>query len=462
MNDVKPPPDLVPGLEDFWAPEAETEESIAKMVEGDPHFAHTRRARFGVGVVYQGPWETMHDGVCIAVRRNACALRRAGFPVFLSSLTHTHWNRGFVEKSFHFELPPEVLDEVGHLTDMQHSKTIARIVHFVPTTNFLAEQDRPSIAGADVKDVMLTRTMAYMALEYDHFPEYWVHVWNKFGRILVPCEKNKRDLEAAGVKAAIDVIPHPMAFRDPMGKVRTSYSPFAGGSDNIVRFLHVGKWEPRKNQHMMIGGFLHAFEPGQGSPTLTIHSKPFWGVEGYPCTPEESRYQWLQDEDVKANGWTQESYDKHILVNWNELKTRQEMADMYAAHHVYVSPGRAEGFDLCAFDGKVAGHLMVYVPNGGPEDFATDTDVRVMVDVASRPPKQYNAPKGVMWPDPTAAEYAHAFQNAVEKIATSLTPFDRRPYRLDAVGKKLAASVLALARDHDLDVERLDSEHEGK
>lgn len=446
MTDQTPAhPDVMPGFEHFWAPAPETENSLEQVVqESESHFGQSRRAKYELGVVYNGPWETLNDGVCIAVRRNACALRRAGMPVFLSSLTHKHWNRGIVESSFHHELPPAVLAEVGHLTECEHEKTLARVLHFVPTTDFLVQQTRPSIAGMDVTDVMLSRTIAYMALEMDTFPGFWIESFNKLGRIVVPCEKSKADLTKAGVACGVEVIPHPMMVLDPMRKARPAPRQQA-------RFLHVGKWEPRKNQHKLIGAFLRAFEPG--SPNfLHLHCKPFWGAKPYPVTFDESRHLWLETAVVRQRGWNRQTFEKHVTCTWNVTLPRDALCEMYSRSNIYVSSGRSEGFDLCAFDAKVAGHVMVHMDYGGPSDFATATDVAVLFEKYAQPPQGYLLPDSTLWPAPTVIEYSNALCEASQFIlsAEPVHPFDSARYRIDAVGSQLLDVVRSLAKDHDL------------
>lgn len=437
-------PDLIPGFEEFWAPGSDTPDTLEKEVLERPVFSKGRAALYPRGVVYNGPWETMNDGVCVAVRRNACALRRQGVPVFLASLTHTHWNRGYVEKSFYHELPPSVLQEINHLTECEHEKTLARFLHFVPTSGFLGQQEQFPMGGEEIKRLLLTRTIAYMALEWDKFPADWVRVFNRFGRIAVPCARNKRDLEAAGVVRSIDIIPHAMGLQDPMRQVKAKWT---GGP---VRFLHVGKWEPRKNQHTMLGGFLSAFDPSD-EVFLTLHCKPFWGARDYPTTADASRHYWLEKDDIKAKGWTRETFAQHVKFSWAVTLTRDEMCEMYRGHHVYVSSGRAEGFDLCAFDGKVAGHVVVHVGHGGTEDYTNGSDVYVQYDTITAPPKGYQAPDGTLWPEPTANDYAVALRHARTNVRGPCEKFDAKPYKIDAIGKLLEASVRALAKDHDIE-----------
>ena len=148
-----------------------------------PKFGLSHEQGLPYGITYRGPWETANDGVCIAVRRNACALRRAGIPVFLTSFSHMHWNNGIAENAFYKDLPRSVLDEVDHLTEPKHRLTVGWIEHFVPTLEKLIGVTRPQGTAADpkIKARMLKSTAAYIALEHESLPQQWVELLDRFG-----------------------------------------------------------------------------------------------------------------------------------------------------------------------------------------------------------------------------------------------------------------------------------------
>lgn len=443
-------PELIPGLEEFWAPDESVGALQQEVQKLPPRFAASRRLPHEYGVVYRGAFETLADGVCTAVRRNACALRRAKMPVFLSSLTHSHANNGFYERCYYCELPKAVIDEVGHLTDLTHERTVAVIHHFVPSLDALWGITRAGSGGghAEARKILLKRTAAYVALESDTIPSQWISALEMFSRILVPCDSNAEWLRKAGVTIPVHTVVHPIGLRDPIR--HALIQPYKEGA---FRFLHVGKWEPRKNQHAVLGAFLQAFtilDP----VTLTLKCNAFWRTTGcYPTDAEESIRYWLGNDNVRANGWTGDNVHDKIAVIWDKRYSRQEMVDLYCRHHAYVQSGRAEGFDLCSLDAKCAGLRIVGVGWGGPSQFMGPEDIWINYTEKKAPSKHYEAaPAGTLWPAPTIEQYATALRTAFELKLEKLPAFDVNPYKIDTVGATLRKIVEEMAKEIGVDL----------
>lgn len=451
-------PDLVPGLEDFWAPD-ESLDGIEREVEKlPPKFAVGRSVPNLYGVVYRGPYETLADGVCTAVRRNACALRRANVPTFLQSRGHFHWNTGVVERAYYADLPPALRAEIDHLVEPKHERTVAWIEHFVPTLDTLIALTSAGRLGVDaaLKPKVLKSTAAYIAIEHGNLPESWVERLNMYGRVIVPCQANKRWLEESGLSVPMDVIPHPLGLKDPMRAVKSQYR---GGT---FRILHVGKWEPRKGQHMAIGGFLEAFRPDE-DVQLVLKCNPYWNAPDYPRDVLESLKYWLGPDAAprfrNASGWTLESASNHIRVIWKMLYTREEMAKLYGACHAYLQSGLSEGFDLGCLDAKVAGLRVAGVGYGGPADFMTGDDewIKYSFLLMAPPAKQYRMPEAVRWPDPSIFGYSDAMRKLYERRHEPVVAFDVRPFLLDSVGQQLRAVCVELAKNVDVDLSQVEA-----
>jgi glycosyltransferase involved in cell wall biosynthesis len=449
-------PDLIPGLEDFWSPD-ESLESIEQEVEKlPPKYATGRALPNDYGVVYRGPFETMSDGVCIAVRRNAFALRRAKLPVFLQSRGHLHWNDGIVERTYYGELPAALRAEVDHITEPKHARTVVWFEHFVPTLDLLIALTSPSPLGGDAQSKALTlkSTVAYVAIEHSVLPSSWVDRFNMFARVLVPCQANRDWLIGSGVTVPVDVVPHPLGLKDPMRSVKAQYK---GGT---FRFLHVGKWEPRKAQHRMLGGFLLAFKPGD-DVQLVLKCNPYWNADDYPRDVLTSLQRLLKPgnpEFNNPNGWTVESASKCIRVIWNMLFTREEMAKLYGVCHAYVQSGLTEGFDLACLDAKVAGLRVAGVGWGGPKDFLHPVDdLCIPWEGFALPPKGYRCPEGVTWPDPKFDDYAMSMSVAYDRRSRPVVLFDATPYLIDAVGAKLRAVATEMASTIGVDLSTVEA-----
>jgi glycosyltransferase involved in cell wall biosynthesis len=216
----------------------------------------------------------------------------------------------------------------------------------------------------------------------------------------------------------------------------------------------VGKWEPRKNQHVLIGAFLNAFSP-EDDVELVLKVTPYWRADGYPPTAEASIGLWAKRFDSK---WSAEQIARHVKVIWNEHLSRQDMSELYASCHAYVQSGRSEGFDLCALDAKVAGLRLVGVFWGGPSQFQTESDITVPWIDRRPPPAGYNAPEGVSWPAPSIDMYANALRMSFSVKLAKVPEFDVRPYMIDAVGAQLRETCRQLAAYVGVDLSDLKAE----
>jgi glycosyltransferase involved in cell wall biosynthesis len=441
------PPDIIPGLAEFWTPDESLEALEKDVLRKPPKFSLSKQAQYPFGITYRGPWETMHDGVCIAVRRNACALRRSKLPVFLQSFSFQHWNRGTPQSSFYKDLPPAVIDEVDHLTDLHHERNVATIHHFVPSTaNLLAQTSPGGIPGGeDIRKSMLKRTAAYVALEHDKIPKQWIECFGSFACVIVPCTANERWLAESGIDVPVHVVPHPMALRDPIRSVQSKYT---GGT---FRFLHVGKWEPRKNQHAAIGAFLSEFNPTD-DVQMVLKCTAYWTGKDYPHNVSESVMHWLKSPSVIARGWTGSNVSRFINVTWNRSLPREELAELYRSCHAYLQIGRSEGFDLPAFDARVAGLRLVAMAWGGPAGFVGDDDVIIEYENFSAPPAAYNAPEGTLWPHPAMGAIGWAMRRAFICKETPPRPIDATLYTIDAIGAKLRSIVEPIAATVGVDL----------
>ena len=83
------------GLEEFAVAEGSELSAEQEIARGD-YWKPGTPAKHKHGIAYKAPWETLYDGVCIAARRHARALRLTGIPVFLMSDSFTHANQGVV------------------------------------------------------------------------------------------------------------------------------------------------------------------------------------------------------------------------------------------------------------------------------------------------------------------------------------------------------------------------------
>ena len=447
-------------------PELSDEALIKETIAQAPLFAPSKEAQYPFGIVYKAPWETEYDGVAIAARRAACAIRRTGVPVFLQSENHMFIKDGIVRRVIYSELPDDVLHEIDHISDIQHRQTVLTVRHVVPTKSKLESILYPREICAESKEFreLFRKTLVlYSAWEHNVIEKDIVKLLNFFGRLWVPCRDNKRWLEASGVDASkIEVMPHPLALRDPMRSTKRSTTP------RPYRFLNISKWEPRKAQHDLIGGFLIAFKPAD-DVQLVMKANPFARIPGtYPESPGESLKQWLKDSRVKEQGWTTENISPRVEILWprkeegfagttcqrQTVLTRKQMAVLYAQCDCYVSAGRCEGFDLPAFDAKVMGLQLIAPLFGGPKDFLTmsDTILGQFKDISYKPEPWYMAPEECRWASHNELDVALAMREAYETRKQIHLPFPAESYSIDVIGKRMRESLNKLAAELGFDL----------
>jgi glycosyltransferase involved in cell wall biosynthesis len=425
-----------------WEQFAVSGENTIVPREDEASFAvATQPAEREYAVIYKGPYEDEFDGVCSAVRRHANALLEAGVPTVLQSRTHTMTVGGVRSHATFADLTPAVQQEIDRVTRTSFSKTLLVVHHVVPTLDILLNIAYPvHMAQVDENAVEAYRKASFLmlAFEGDRVTSQVAKVLNLFGEIWVPCEQNRQMLKHSGVTAEIVVIPHPYKPGDSMVTVE----PSKRSPTNPLKLLSVGKWEPRKDQHTMIGAFLMAFSP-KDAPRLIIKTSDFGAWQDYSAGATESVLQWMSHPVIGAK-WTAEQAGNHVFTI-RERMPREQLARMYAECVVYVSPGRAEGFDLPAFDAKLVGLPMVHVGYGGTADFA-DPETDLQVHDADTPMvpvhKQYSTLAGAQWSGYTPEAMAAAMRRAVAHALAGATK--RRDVR--ALERFSVASVGRLMR----------------
>jgi glycosyltransferase involved in cell wall biosynthesis len=421
--------------------EDESASALVRQIqqEGD-HFKPGREAQALYGIAYVGSWENYHDGMGVAVRRHAVALAMTGVPLILQSETFTHSNLGVRTQLDFRDLPPVVEREVGHLFQINCSCISLIIRHTVAAIRNLESASHPfgmRFMSEEYLKTFLGRTVICCPVEENKLSEHKVKCLNMVGQVWVCSEAAAEWLGSSGVDPnKIRVIPHPFYGKDPVANVVPKKNKDA------FQFMSLGKWEPRKAQHTLIGGFLQEFSPRE-NVRLLLKSAPFSVFRNYPSEPDRSIAVWLRDPKVKAKGWSTDNVGERLIVKWHETVSRKKLADLYADSDVYVSTGRAEGFDLPAFDAKLAGLRLVHAASGGPWMYRTDEDILINGPEEKCHPG-YNFELST-WAGFTAADVGVALREAYLGRNEPIEPFDREPFRMRAVGEIMRAACEELA-----------------
>lgn len=414
--------ELVKQLSSYAAPQGLLDDygnivQAAPVVENLQHdyVAVGEPALFPGGVVFKSHWKASADGMAVHSRATARALALAGIPTKLEPIGRSlllddeldedarrvAWMSGMSLGTVHCNLVQTIFSDPDYLNN----------VCLPPGARFGGQ--------AQGEEQVLRNTIVYTSWERDRVHPKIVSVLNRMAEVWVPCQQNAQAFQESGVER-LRIIPYgydPEAWSlaEPRGR-----TPVPDGK----RFYMIGKWEPRKNQHAVIGAFLQAFTP-KDKASLYIKTGSFgadWA--SYPL-PKEGLEFWSRSSVVKAQGWTAEAINKRVRIHQERI-TDAALRDIHRTNNIYVSASCGEAVNIPAFESKVAGNRMIYVPWGGPADFAEESDVRVAYDMKPVHP-------GYNWPEKDALWAQPLMKSLVESMQAVTVKSERRvPYNLEA------------------------------
>ena len=429
---------LYTGMND---PDRPLERPEPRPGELDGYAAPGTDAQVEVGVLYRGDHETLDDGVCRAVRLHARALHDAGLPVRLQTIANLvrYGDERFLAGSD--MLLPEVLAQVEPMRKLTVARAGIVVVHAAVWSAMglwrIALPIHVQREGENYVESLLRRTILCMPWERSVCSEDLAAAMNRLGQVWLACRANVDAFVSSGVEASrIRLVP--MAY-DPNALVCRLVSPVRSGK----RFYTIGKWEPRKGHHNLIGAFLLAHRP-EHAATLMLKTHGFGVWDRYPKDAEESIRTWLEDEHVRENGWNGTNVGSRLRVE-ERVFTDAQIARLHEINNIYVSASHAEQWDYPAFDALCAGNQLVHVGYGASADYAPDTAIQV-------PWEPGPVHLGYHWE--SQARWAHYSVVALEDALRKAVPPARRivPPSLERcsqrnVGAQMRACVLELAAE---------------
>jgi len=405
-------------------------------------FAHSHDPALDTGVDYSGPYETPYDGIGEAVRRHASALDGAGIPVFLTT-------SGGLRGRRYQDLEPHVRKRIDPLTICRYKAPLLRVFHAIlgRSTIHRAVFPRSQIELKPGELRRLQQTTIVMTVHERLAPDPELRdlakLLNLVAEVWVPCSRNRRVLIDSGVaQDRIHVVPHPYDPDDlPLFDQGLRQAKQLDSPGRPFQFFNCGKWEPRKGQHELIGAFLQAFSP-VNNVRLALKTSAFGKWKEYSEGPVQSVLYWLERDVVKARGWTYQNAQRAFTFIIDSVP-RETLVAMHCQSDCYVSASRAEGFDLPAFDAKLAGKRMVYVRSGGPEDFSTSGDIAVESTPLDAVNPQYNW-EGAKWSGHTVEALRDALLQAVLQRGVSTERTIPSKYSPESVGALMRSRVEAV------------------
>jgi len=396
-----------------------------------------------VGIVYQAGWEPLADGMARHARAASRALAHAGFPVSLRSLPIT-------KMKLEGDIEPSVVAEIDHLRKTSIARAPVAIRQVVLHSHQFLEAVVSPLgsrwSGFQDELSVYRSTIVYTSWERSTVHPELVEVLNRCGRVWVPCQMNKRVFEAAGVKR-VDVIPCPY---DPgVGASRLSAPRGSESVPGGKRFYAIGKWEPRKNYHALIGAFLSEFRQDERA-SLFVKTHEWGAWRDYPNV-EQSLEWWLSVKEVADNGWTKENYSQKLRIATKKLSD-EKLLELHRLNNIYVTCSHGEAWDLPAFDARAAGNRLVYTGYGGAEDYAGEEDMRIALHqlIAGKPDLEpvhsgYGWEPTAMWATCTIAEIRAALRLASPPRRRVHPPDLYRRFGFPTVGREMSESIARLS-----------------
>ena len=391
-----------------------------------------------IGVNYYAPWRSAFDGLGEHSRRSVVALAGSGLPVALRPLADPR----FLVDS---DVDPNVIRQVDWLRRISFSKVPVAIHHMIiQHPRQLEYQVCPPgarLSGFEAERAVYAASIVYTSWERSSVSRELAEILNRVGRVWVPCEANREAFDRAGVRADVVPCPYDPRVHGP-SKIGAPY-----GSESVPegkRFYAIGKWEPRKNYHALIGAFLQAFKPEERA-SLFIKTGSWGKWENYP-SPEESLAWWAS----RCPLWTPQMIRQRVRVS-SRMVSASDITELHRVNNIYVSVSRGEAWDLPAFDAVAAGNTLVHTGYGGSQEYAPEKSVWI--------PWSFEAVKQPEYGWEPDAEWAVAMEHAIAQSLRMAEPPTARVHypRLNrylsaAVGQRMRGLVLAFAAGLNADV----------
>lgn len=427
------------GSESYRKPQEHEKELLDPS---ENYFQTSTPAEHPYGILYQGEFETPSDGTAQAVRLHATALAATGVPLILRSFSGVVVSALGVAEPVHVAgMPPEVEADVGHLLNTDIAAFRPCIKHVVirsaehcrqllmPRGAIPLEADNIEAQMA-MRDGIYDNTIVYSVWERDRIDPGIAQHLARVKQCWVPCSHNQRMLVASGVPAdRVHVVPHP--YRDT-DMIHVCTKRPANYHKGWRRFYSIGRWEPRKGFGKLISAFLTAFTP-EDKVSLTIKYSGSGNWPGYEQPQDLAML--AAFSGAAANGWTYDNLRERVTILDGRLK-RSMIVKLHHENNIYVSASHGEAWGIPAFEAKLAGNALVYVPYGGIADFATDSDIAVPYKLGPVDPS-YKWEHGSQWADYEMGDLVEGLRRArVPETFERPASFEKR-FSMAAVGAQM-------------------------
>jgi glycosyltransferase involved in cell wall biosynthesis len=311
---------------------------------------------------------------------------------------------------------------------------------------FLIDVPPPKVHRQCLKRERKAHMYALVAWELDRLPDDWVPVLNRYERVFVPCEFNRKAFVEGGITAQIDIVPH--IARD----VRPVYDgpPLGDITDDDFVFYTIGTWTTRKAMEETVRAFLDAFS-GEEKVALVVKTDAIDQIEYHTMSNKQRKH---APSHIGTTAWTlarimaQYSNPPKVHLIPRRLPPR-EIDYLHTRGDCFVSLTRSEGWGLGPFDAAIFGNPVIVTGWGGQLDYL-GSDYPYLVDYQLEPTNM--APDdGWSWHSGTVkwacADEAHASQlmrgvfedrASARAVAQGLQPVIKQRFAPEVVCRRLA------------------------
>ncbi len=153
------------------------------------------------------------------------------------------------------------------------------------------------------------------------------------------------------------------AFVVPLGVDRTVFAPVQADPHSVTRFVNIGKWEYRKGHDILIRAFNRAFTP---QDPVELHML----AENVHIRPDV-REHWQKTYQSSPMGAS--------VYLHNRKPTITEVANLINYGDCYVSPSRAEGWDLPLIEALSCGKEVIATYCTAHQQYLTESNAKLIV-----------------------------------------------------------------------------------
>jgi glycosyltransferase involved in cell wall biosynthesis len=195
--------------------------------------------------------------------------------------------------------------------------------------------------------------VGFPIFETDEFDGNELENFNSVDKIIVACDWYKKILESnKNIYKGVSVAP--LGF-DP--EVFTA-SPNVISDDGIVHYLHIGKWEIRKNQLGIFKAFGEEFKDQKDVELTLVSNNPFIGVDN-------EKWKDLAKSYISST---------QLNIFPGRISSCSGVASLIRTSNIGLSISRAEGFDLPYLEMLASNRPMIGSNWSGHAQFASPTN----------------------------------------------------------------------------------------